>query len=1588
MPPVAAIGVAFSGAFAAVGGALNAGALALGAGVGLTAGQTFAAIGIFQQLAASVALSALSRALAPRPGRAPTGTKISMTFGESQSATRILGRYCTAGDLVYHNSHGGRGISTPNCYYTQVIELSDWPARLSRVWVNGEWATLGAVEHPSYGWPVEGYRKEGLDFLWIKFYDGTQETADPMLLEKYPAPVTNPWLADMIGLGIPYMIVTARYSLDVHRGGKPQVLAELDDYGLYDPRKDSTAGGSGPQRWSNWRTWAPTNNPQVMHYNVMRGFHDPITGEFLWGGQGIAARDLPASTWFAAQNECDLEVATKGGGTEPKYRAGLEIKLSDEPASVAEELLKACQGVVAEVAGTWLTRSGAPSLPVYAYTDDDVIVTSSDQFDPFPGLDETYNGVSAQYPEPDLGWEMKDTPLRHSDAYQAEDGGRRSIAALTLPAVPYRRQAQRLMRSALEDNRRFRRHTVSMPPEARKLSPIDCVAWTSARNGYDGKLFELDMAQDLPNGCVALAEREVDPSDYDWEGDFETPVVIDPPRRPGRERRAGAFTVEPATVRDGAGDARKPALRLRWTETENVDAIRYQVHLAADGTHLPTNSSVTPPENSGKTLTLTLGGEPVTLAGETVTYFVFTDVDALQAIISEGIVATVAYEVRAIFAPTEGRKWSDWLPVTAPDVRIRERDLEDQVRDKIRDATDRANEAADDARSVLTKATEVEATVSSLSEETLDRLASLTDALSDFDEVALSDLTGIALAGMKRGWAKDPTFHAWEGGVPVHWTAAGVTTYGSLEAAEAFYGSALAVTIPTGPGLTWVRAASDVEGQLPAADPKAEYVVVSVMLRCLSGTLTGRLRAEWKTAGGAWVSGTAFGDVNTLGELGSDWGFVVDPDRTQSKEIIFKRPISGAAAISLLLYAKRSVDTPAVSLRVDYLDIRAATEAEIAAYLANGYADASIDTLRLTIVGPDGAIAAAQQTLRAEFGDADAEIRESLVAVSTSTSALAGRVSAVEATYGGTNLVKNPAFAVDGKELAAGAAPKWWSVWPSACSVRARSSATVALASAPSPYVAFVAGDGGTYTMRAFSGVPVKAGDILAVSFKAAGAGPGVIAFDLQARVTWRGADGAAIDTNVRTLSVTGTKWVDTDFTTIPAPAGAATAQLDIRRLGTGNSLFTSVEARIVDAVAHALASTAMVAASDAESAVATMQSQVKAEFADFSAMVSQTATAVATAEYASSALVLRAVAGAGSAGIRLVAWDDEDGAGGAVLLDGRNVIAPGTLSAGEIVVTDLGFNMVPDDQLQSSTAWSNPSWFEVIPDTSSDAADSLGEVRSATGATNRTCDGRDFPVRPNMRLVCSAQIGRIGGSTMTARARLVFSDKGGTVISNTVIGSTITGGVTAPQEVMDTILVPTGARRCRWRWEVVSTDGRVRFWAPSVVRQSKGATLIEPGGISTPQLAAKAITAEKADLISLSAVNGWVETLTIKGDAVTVPLFAQTTDFLTAAYDYQDVMDFNLVMDVGGTIMVQAVLAAGMTRAGYNVTHIWQYRMQISGVVVYMVQGADDHVTQVLLGARTVGAGTHRIRVQVRAESDITLYVKRAATYAMGVKR
>lgn len=611
---------------------------ALGAAIGAAISTVSAAVAgsafltsIVGRLLISVVASSLLQALAPKP-KAP-GIRSSVTqTGGIQPLAFPLGRYATGGTHACPPMTQGSAGDTPNAYLTYVIVLSDIPgSTLDALIVNDDEIALGATETSVYGRPMLGkYNGYG----WVKYHDGSQIAADPMLLAKFAGYAPRPWQADMIGTGLCYAIVTFRFKSSIW-SGLPRCRFVLGGVPLYDPRKDSTVGGSGTHLWTDPATWEPSSNSFVQTYNVMRGIAMPDGS--TWGG-AFPAEDLPLASWIAGMNECDVAVDDGAGGTEPQYRTGYEVAVSDEPADVIAELLKGCSGQVSDVGGVWKGRAGGPGLPAFVFTDEDVLISSTQDYRPFPGLDQTFNGVHANYPEPASLWEPKDAPPRYDAAFEAEDQGQRLVADLTLTAVPYAAQVQRLMLAYLAEERRFRRHGFSLPAEAAVLEPLDAVAWTSARNGYTAKVFEVTEVSDDLRTCVQrLGLRERDVGDYAVDPGAFLPVEPAPPGavEPAAQAVPG-FAADPATVLNSAGDPRGPAIRLSWTaaEADDVEQLRWEVR--------PVDQ------------TFTLRG--------------VADVSAGEVIVSSAILRAGLYEARAELIADRATLWTAWLTVAAPAV--------------------------------------------------------------------------------------------------------------------------------------------------------------------------------------------------------------------------------------------------------------------------------------------------------------------------------------------------------------------------------------------------------------------------------------------------------------------------------------------------------------------------------------------------------------------------------------------------------------------------------------------------------------------------------------------------------------------------------------------------------------------------------------------------------------------------------------------------------------------------------------------------------------------------------------------------------
>jgi len=609
------------------------GSLLFGAGTFL-AGLT--ATGL--QIAAGLAMSAIAKAVSGEQQQQTFSVQGKIQGGDDVPRSINLGWNTTAGSLAYQNEWG-EVDKTPNAYSTRVIAIGDIPVQaLVGVDVAGSPVTLLTGQaHPTLGIPVAEYRKNGRDYLWIKFHDGSQTTADPLLTGTVSS-AARPYSARRIGRGVPYVIATSLGEQELFKGGFPQYKFTTYGAKLYDISKDSSVGGVGTHRWNNPATWGGDGDflPAVQLYNLLRGVR--WNGQWLYGLQDLPAARLPAANWIAQINKCRAGIAGPSG-TEPTYRTGGELQVGAPFNAAVEALLTSCQGRLVEVGGAYKLYVGEPGSPVTQFDDGHIISTEEQSFTPFFGLADTINGVSATYPNPTEVWNSKVAPPLLRPDLEVRDGNRRLMASVSLDMVPYPGQVQRLMKSALLEALRARRHTFVLPPEFQVLEPGDIVEWTSARNGYVSKLFRVDGVADRANLDVLVDITEVDPSDYDWdqETDYRPPVDGPVIRVTPAPQAIVDFGVSPYTFYDTDSNARKPGIQIVWDGDQvDVRAVVYEVVLGTD----------------------------VVSSGE------FRNVAAGWGVISDGLIGKTAYEVHGRYDPYSARpvEWSALLTVTTPDI--------------------------------------------------------------------------------------------------------------------------------------------------------------------------------------------------------------------------------------------------------------------------------------------------------------------------------------------------------------------------------------------------------------------------------------------------------------------------------------------------------------------------------------------------------------------------------------------------------------------------------------------------------------------------------------------------------------------------------------------------------------------------------------------------------------------------------------------------------------------------------------------------------------------------------------------------------
>jgi hypothetical protein len=539
---------------------------------GAAAGASISAAGVFSfafnyiAFGASLALSGLSRALAPKArrdqGTGFTGRTVTL---RQPAAPRqvILGRARVGGTIVWLHARDNLGgdqwlhlavvLAGHECDAIEEIWFDDYVLQLDADgWERGRYQ----VTDPAKG-PLGSYVR-------VRRYLGAPgQAADPILMDFSD----GKWTSRHTLTGCTYLAVLLTSNSNLFPNGIPQITAVVRGRKVLDPRSGLTA-------WS-------ANSALLLR--------DYLVGA---DGPGVdAATGVHAATQLAAANVCDEWVPLGAGGNERRYETHGAYTLARTPREIITDLSNAMAGGAVRAGGVWYIEAGAYAPPTLTLTDDDL--RAPETVRTRISRREGFNAVRGTFVSPTTNWQPDDFPPVRSSTFIAEDQGREAWKDIELPFTTSAGLAQRLAKIDLLRARQ--QITVELPCKltALRFRPGNTVALTSSFYGWSAKAFRvvgLGLAVEsddsgAPRLGVNLTLREIAANVFDWSASEEAaydpapdtnlpdPFTVEPPGVP-------AITEEMYETTGSAGVKVRAVLTWGASTSPFVDTYQPEYRLA------------------------------------------------------------------------------------------------------------------------------------------------------------------------------------------------------------------------------------------------------------------------------------------------------------------------------------------------------------------------------------------------------------------------------------------------------------------------------------------------------------------------------------------------------------------------------------------------------------------------------------------------------------------------------------------------------------------------------------------------------------------------------------------------------------------------------------------------------------------------------------------------------------------------------------------------------------------------------------------------------------------------------------------------
>ena len=413
------------------------------------------------------------------------------------------------------------------------------------------------------------------DHMFLYEHMGSDDqTADSDLVS-----LSSKWTNDHRLRGIAYFHLKLVFDREKFDKGFLDPVFIFKGRKVYDPRKDSTNGGSGAHRLNDETTWEWSDNSALCTADYLKGIK---VGGTLIAGMGIADSRIDWDNVIAEANVCDETVSLKGGGTEKRYTCNGFIDPRQNHRRNLEQLVSSMAGTVVFQAGTWRIYAGTPRPALKTRTVDDVFGAVSLQAK--RGISEKVNSIRGIYADVNEDFQPKDYPPRQNQTYIDEDGGFELWLDVDLTMTTSPTMVQRIAKINLERARKERILDLMFFPVALQDQAMDAVNFSYPPFNITNEKFLIAdwalrfTADENDNLGFLIKETlvEIDDAVYDWDPNTDEIDIPATGKAPAGKRVNNQRALPPVNVSGGiVAVAQNPLSAVDAGSTARIDIAQH-----------------------------------------------------------------------------------------------------------------------------------------------------------------------------------------------------------------------------------------------------------------------------------------------------------------------------------------------------------------------------------------------------------------------------------------------------------------------------------------------------------------------------------------------------------------------------------------------------------------------------------------------------------------------------------------------------------------------------------------------------------------------------------------------------------------------------------------------------------------------------------------------------------------------------------------------------------------------------------------------------------------------------------------------------